>query len=130
MGVQLEIAANPSETMYVTDNAEGLDKAKAAGMIPILLMHNPDEAMRVVTANKPEGAIVSLSELPDFLRLVVHAAPAAFPSTPLLLHPLNLLPGHHLQTLRLSFERHPMILIDLIPITHKRPWIPDQLPPN
>jgi FMN phosphatase YigB (HAD superfamily) len=70
MGVQLDIAANPSETMYVTDNAAGLDKARAAGMIPILLMHNPDEAMRFVTSNKPEGAIVSLSELPDFLRLI------------------------------------------------------------
>jgi hypothetical protein len=70
MGVELETAADPSETMYITDNAEGLDKAKAAGMIPILLMHNPDEAMRVVTVNRPEGAIVSLSELPDFLRLI------------------------------------------------------------
>lgn len=82
MGVQLEIAANPSETMYVTDNAEGLDKAKAAGMIPILLMHNPDEAMRVVTANKPEGAIVSLSELPDFLRLVGTRGASRVPLNP------------------------------------------------
>lgn len=70
MGVQLETAAAPSETMYVTDNAAGLDKARAAGMIPILLMHDPDEAMRLVTTNKPEGAIVSLAELPDFLRLI------------------------------------------------------------
>ena len=70
MGIQLEAAADPSETMYVTDNAAGLDKARAAGMVPILLMHNPDEAMRLVTANKPAGAIVSLLELPDFLRLV------------------------------------------------------------
>jgi FMN phosphatase YigB (HAD superfamily) len=70
MGIDLQKSAAPSETMYVTDNADGLDKARAAGMIPILLMHNPDEAMRLVTTNKPEGAIVSLSELPDFLRLL------------------------------------------------------------
>ena len=70
MGVELEVAAEPSQTMYVTDNAEGLDKARAAGMIPILLMHDPDEAMRVVTTNKPAGAVVSLLELPDFLRFV------------------------------------------------------------
>ena len=70
MGVQLETAASPSETMYVTDNAAGLNKARAAGMVPILLMHNPDDAMRIVTTNKPDGAIVSLAELPDFLRLL------------------------------------------------------------
>ncbi len=56
--------------MYVTDNAAGLDKARAAGMIPILLMHNPDEAMRLVSAKTPAGAVVSLLELPDFLRLL------------------------------------------------------------
>ena len=70
MGVQLEATADPTETMYITDNAAGLDKARAAGMLPILLMHNPDEAMRLVTTNKPAGAIVSLLELPDFLRLL------------------------------------------------------------
>lgn len=70
MGVQLQKPGVPSETMYVTDNAAGLDKAREAGMIPILLMHDPDEAMRIVTTNKPAGAIVSLSELPDFLRLI------------------------------------------------------------
>jgi phosphoglycolate phosphatase-like HAD superfamily hydrolase len=69
MGVQLEIGAESSETMYVTDNAAGLEKARAAGMIPVLLMHNPDEAMRIVTTNKPAGAVVSLLELPDFLRM-------------------------------------------------------------
>ena len=36
-------------------------------MIPILLMHDPDEAMRLV-ANNPAGGIVSLLELPDFIR--------------------------------------------------------------
>lgn len=70
MGVQLQKPGVPSETMYITDNVAGLEKAKAAGMIPILLMHNPDEAMHIVSANKPAGAVVSLLELPDFVRLV------------------------------------------------------------
>jgi hypothetical protein len=61
--------AAPDQTLYITDNAEGLAKAKSAGMIPILLMHNPDEAMRLV-ANNPAGGIVSLLELPDFIRFV------------------------------------------------------------
>lgn len=81
MGIQLNTAAEPDETMYITDNAEGLAKAKAAGMIPILLMQDPDEAMRLV-ANSPAGAIVSLLELPDFVRLV--AAQATRLPSPLL----------------------------------------------
>lgn len=74
MGIQLEAAAEPGETMYVTDNAAGLDKARAAGMVPILLMHDPDEAMRIVTTDGPAGAVVSLLELPDFLRLLTARA--------------------------------------------------------
>lgn len=70
MCIEIQKPAEPSETMYVTDNAAGLNKAKAAGMIPILLMHNPDEAMRLVSADQPAGAIVSLLELPDFLRVL------------------------------------------------------------
>ena len=70
MGVQLQQPCEPSETMYVSDNAAGLDKAKQAGMIPVLLVHDPDEAMRLVTTTRPAGAVVSLLELPDFLRLV------------------------------------------------------------
>ena len=69
MGIQLQTAAAPDETLYITDNAEGLAKATTAGMIPILLMHDPDQAMRL-TANNPAGGIVSLLELPDFIRFV------------------------------------------------------------
>jgi hypothetical protein len=75
--------ADPTETLYITDNAAGLTKAKAAGMIPILLMHNPDEAMRLV-ANNPAGGIVSLLELPDFIRFV---AATTHPPSPLLSAP-------------------------------------------
>jgi hypothetical protein len=69
--------SDPSETLYITDNAQGLAKAKSAGMIPILLMHDPDEAMRLV-ANNPAGGTVSLLELPDFIRFV-----SAQPTTPI-----------------------------------------------
>ena len=75
--------ADPTETLYITDNAAGLTKARAAGMIPILLMHNPDEAMRLV-ANNPAGGIVSLLELPDFIRFV---AATTHPPSPLLSAP-------------------------------------------
>jgi hypothetical protein len=79
--------ADPNETLYITDNAEGLAKARTAGMIPILLMHDPDEAMRL-TANNPAGGIVSLLELPDFIRFVAagNAATTPVPS-PLLSAP-------------------------------------------
>jgi beta-phosphoglucomutase-like phosphatase (HAD superfamily) len=83
MGIQLDTAADPAETLYITDNAAGLTKAKAAGMIPILLMHNPDEAMRLV-ADNPAGGIVSLLELPDFIRFV---AATTHPPSPLLSAP-------------------------------------------
>jgi beta-phosphoglucomutase-like phosphatase (HAD superfamily) len=78
MGIQLHGAAEPDETLYVTDNAEGLAKARAAGMIPILLMHDPDEAMRLV-ANNPAGGVVSLLELPDFIRYVAATTPLPSP---------------------------------------------------
>jgi len=79
--------AEPDETLYITDNAEGLAKAKSAGMIPILLMHNPDEAMRLV-ANNPAGGIVSLLELPDFIRFVGAAKGSTTPvPSPLLSAP-------------------------------------------
>lgn len=74
MGIQLDVAAEPDETLYITDNAEGLAKARTAGMIPILLMHDPDEAMRLTT-NNPAGGIVSLLELPDLVRFVAAKTP-------------------------------------------------------
>jgi beta-phosphoglucomutase-like phosphatase (HAD superfamily) len=73
MGIRLHTAAEPEHTMYITDNADGLANAKAAGMIPILLMNDPDEARRL-TAHDPAGGIVSLLELPDFVRLIAARA--------------------------------------------------------
>jgi len=66
----LEMASlNPEHAMFLTDTAEGLKVANALGLNSILMMNDPDEAMRLA-AQDPSGGIVSLHELPDFIRLV------------------------------------------------------------
>ena len=66
----LEMASlNPEHAMFLTDTAEGLKVANALGLNSILMMNDPDEAMRLA-AHDPSGGIVSLHELPDFLRLI------------------------------------------------------------
>lgn len=62
-------ALNPARVMFVTDTVDGLDTAKQVGVNPVLMMNDPDEAMKL-TEHKPAGGIVSLHELPDFVRLV------------------------------------------------------------
>ena len=59
----------PEQTMFLTDTAEGLKVAKSVGIHPILMMNDPDEARRLAMRD-PAGGIVSLHELPDFIRLV------------------------------------------------------------
>ena len=60
---------DPGSAMFLTDTAEGLNVARSAGVHPILMMNDPDEALRLVVHN-PAGGIVSLHELPDFIRLL------------------------------------------------------------
>ena len=60
---------NPEHVMYLTDTAEGLKVANSLGVISVLMMNDPDEARRLTT-HEPSGGIVSLHELPDFIRLV------------------------------------------------------------
>ena len=60
---------NPEHVMYLTDTAEGLKVANNVGLISVLMMNDPDEARRLTT-HEPAGGIVSLHELPDFIRLV------------------------------------------------------------
>jgi hypothetical protein len=48
----------------------GPKTAKLAQVQPILMMNNPDEARRLVLQG-PAGGIVSLYELPDFVRLLL-----------------------------------------------------------
>jgi len=59
----------PDGVLFLTDTAEGLETARQAGVNAILMMNDPDEAMKL-TAQNPAGGIVSLHELPDFVRLV------------------------------------------------------------
>jgi FMN phosphatase YigB (HAD superfamily) len=65
-------AANiePVHAMFLTDTAEGLELVRALGMNSILMMNDPDEALPLADQN-PSAGIISLHELPDFMRLVV-----------------------------------------------------------
>jgi FMN phosphatase YigB (HAD superfamily) len=59
----------PEHAMFLTDTAEGLKVARSVGVHPILMMNDPDESKRLALQN-PAGGVVSLHELPDFIRLV------------------------------------------------------------
>jgi beta-phosphoglucomutase-like phosphatase (HAD superfamily) len=56
-------------TMFLTDNLEGIKAARSVGVHPILMMNDPDEAQRLAMHN-PAGGVVSLHEMPDFIRLI------------------------------------------------------------
>jgi phosphoglycolate phosphatase-like HAD superfamily hydrolase len=63
-------ASLPREkTMFLTDTVEGIKVARSVGVHPILMMNDPDEAQRLAMHN-PAGGIVSLHEMPDFIRLL------------------------------------------------------------
>jgi phosphoglycolate phosphatase-like HAD superfamily hydrolase len=57
------------KTMFLTDTLEGIKVASSVGVLPILMMNDPDEAQRLAMHN-PAGGIISLHEMPDFLRLI------------------------------------------------------------
>jgi beta-phosphoglucomutase-like phosphatase (HAD superfamily) len=59
----------PANVMFLTDTAEGIKVARSAGVHPILMMNDPDEARRLAMHN-PAGGVVSLHEMPDFIRLI------------------------------------------------------------
>ncbi len=66
----LAAACLPAEhAMFLTDTAEGLKVARSVGVNSVLMMNDPDESRRLAMHN-PAGGIVSLHELPDFIRLV------------------------------------------------------------
>jgi phosphoglycolate phosphatase-like HAD superfamily hydrolase len=63
-------ASLPGEkTMFLTDTLEGIKAAHCAGVHPILMMNDPDDAQRLAMHN-PAGGVVSLHEMPDFMRLI------------------------------------------------------------
>jgi phosphoglycolate phosphatase-like HAD superfamily hydrolase len=57
------------KTMFLTDTLEGIKVAQSVGVLPILMMNDPDEALRLSMHN-PAGGVVSMHEMPDFLRLI------------------------------------------------------------
>lgn len=59
----------PENVMFLTDTVEGLEAARSAGVHPILMMDDPDEARRLAMHN-PAGGVVSFQEIPDFMRLI------------------------------------------------------------
>jgi phosphoglycolate phosphatase-like HAD superfamily hydrolase len=59
----------PENVMFLTDTVEGIKVARSAGVQPVLMMNDPDEARRLATHN-PAGGVVSLHEIPDFIRLI------------------------------------------------------------
>lgn len=64
-----EASLDPSRTIYLADTEEGLEIAKEVGVNSILMINDHDEGHRLAGYN-PAGGIVSLSELPDGLRLI------------------------------------------------------------
>jgi beta-phosphoglucomutase-like phosphatase (HAD superfamily) len=59
----------PAHTMFLTDTAEGLKVAGSVGVHAVLMMNDPEESKRLAQ-QKPAGGVVSLHELPDFIRLL------------------------------------------------------------
>jgi|KBSMisStaDraftv2_1062788.scaffolds.fasta_scaffold52214_3 phosphoglycolate phosphatase-like HAD superfamily hydrolase len=59
----------PENVMFLTDTVEGIKVARSAGVHPVLMMNDPDEARRLAMRS-PSGGVVSLHEIPDFIRLV------------------------------------------------------------
>jgi beta-phosphoglucomutase-like phosphatase (HAD superfamily) len=59
----------PENVIFLTDTAEGIKAARTAGVHPVLMMNDPDEARRLAM-HKPAGGVVSLHEMPDFIRLI------------------------------------------------------------
>jgi phosphoglycolate phosphatase-like HAD superfamily hydrolase len=69
----LDGASLPREkTMFLTDTLEGIKTARSVGVHPILMMNDPDEAQRLAMHN-PAGGVVSLHEMPDFIRLLARS---------------------------------------------------------
>lgn len=60
---------SPEKAMFLTDTVEGIKVARSVGVHPILMMNDPDEARRLAMHN-PAGGVVSLHEIPDFIRLI------------------------------------------------------------
>ena len=69
-----DASLSADRVICLTDSEQGVLAAREAGVQPVLMMNDPDEAMRL-TALGPAGGIVSLHELPDFVRLLLARQP-------------------------------------------------------
>jgi phosphoglycolate phosphatase-like HAD superfamily hydrolase len=70
----IENASVPLEhVIYLVDSAEGIELARRVGVNSMLMFNDYDEGKRLATLG-PTGAIVSLHELPDAIRLVAEGA--------------------------------------------------------
>lgn len=69
-----DASLSPDRVICLTDSEQGVLAAREAGVQPVLMMNDPDEAMRLTSLN-PAGGIVSLHELPDFVRLLLARRP-------------------------------------------------------
>jgi beta-phosphoglucomutase-like phosphatase (HAD superfamily) len=67
----------PERVLFLADTEAGVRVGQRAGVNPILMMNDPDEAMRLTSSCKPAGGVVSLHELPDFVRFVSARSRAA-----------------------------------------------------
>ena len=59
----------PENVMFLADTVEGIKAGRSAGVHPVLMMNDPDESRRLAMHN-PAGGVVSLHEIPDFIRLI------------------------------------------------------------
>ena len=63
------VSLDPQQIIFLSDTDEGLKVAKEAGVNSVLMMNYYEESRRLAM-HDPAGGIVSLHELPDFIRLV------------------------------------------------------------
>lgn len=63
----------PEDVMALVDTRDSLELAKEIGANAMLMINDYDEGRRLVT-HAPAGAIVSMHELPDAIRLVAEGA--------------------------------------------------------
>ncbi|MCU1338634.1 MAG: hypothetical protein JWO19_4215 [Bryobacterales bacterium] len=69
VGALRDASLPPENVIFLTDAVEGIKVARNAGVHPVLMMNDPDEARRLAM-HKPAGGVVSLHEMPDFIRLI------------------------------------------------------------
>ena len=82
LGALAGASLDPGRSIFLTDTADGIQVAQSAGVPAILIMNDPDESRRLASHN-PSGGIVSLHELPDFIRLLrSRNAPSIAPALP------------------------------------------------